>query len=111
MREKFWVFLKRGGCLFALHGFSTFTVTLRFAHITGQFQNNLKALGKTQLFYFLNFLGHSKKGELDFLSVNLSLGNKMGREERVLEGLSRLSILSCAGQKITVLIYTKKLMC
>ena len=60
-------FFLRGGCLFALHGFSTFTVTLRFAHITGQFQNNVKALGKTQLFYFLNFLGHSKKGELNFL--------------------------------------------
>lgn len=31
------------------------------------FRNNLKALGKTQLFYFLNFLGHSKEGELNFL--------------------------------------------
>ena len=39
------------------------------------------------------------KGGLDFQSVNLSLGNKMGREERVLEGLSRVSILSCTGKK------------
>lgn len=38
---------------------------------TGQFQNNLKALGKTQLFYFLNFLGHSKKGELNFLKQKM----------------------------------------
>lgn len=44
-----------------------FTVALRFAHVIGQFQNNLKAWGKIQLFNFTNFLGHSKKGELNFL--------------------------------------------
>lgn len=40
--------------------------------LTGWFQNNLKALGKTQLFHFINFLGHSRKGELNFLKQKTS---------------------------------------
>lgn len=44
-----------------------FTVALRFAHVIGQFQNNLEASEKIQLFHFTNVLGHSKKGELNFL--------------------------------------------